>query len=90
MDELDLSRFVLSFIFVLGLIGGMAYLMKRYGHLTKKFAPVQGSGRVQVVETSYLDAKRKLVLIRRDDVEHLLLIAEGRETVIEQGIRKDV
>lgn len=90
MDELDLSRFFLSFLFVLGLIGALAYGLRRYGHLAKKMVPAQtGGGRLQVVETYYLDTRRRLVLIRRDDVEHLLLLADGRETVVEQGIKDE-
>ena len=34
-----------------------------------------------------LDARRRLILIRRDDVEHLLVVSPTSETVIERGIR---
>jgi len=90
MDTIDPIRFVLAFLFVLGLIGAMAFAMKRYGGAQKFFGQAKEEGaRMQVVEVRYLDPRRKLVLVRRDDVEHLLLLADGRETVIEAGIEAE-
>ncbi len=42
--------------------------------------------RLGVVETAVVDAKRKLVLVRRDDVEHLLIIGGPVDVVVETGI----
>ena len=42
--------------------------------------------RLAYVERAHLDGGRKLVLIRRDDVEHLLLIGGPIDLVIETGI----
>jgi hypothetical protein len=39
-----------------------------------------------VVEAATIDAKRRLVLVRRDEVEHLLLIGGGTDLVIEHAI----
>jgi flagellar protein FliO/FliZ len=81
-------RFILALIFVIALIGVLALLSRRLGFGfpagTTKFA---ANRRVQVVEVSPLDSRRKLVLVRRDDVEHLLVISPTSEIVIEQGIR---
>lgn len=33
-----------------------------------------------------MDGKRRMVLVRRDDTEHLLLLGTATETVIETGI----
>ncbi len=46
-----------------------------------------GDRRIGVVEVSPLDSRRKLVLVRRDDVEHLLVLSPTEETVIERNIR---
>jgi flagellar protein FliO/FliZ len=43
--------------------------------------------RLGVVETASVDAKRKLVLVRRDDVEHLLIVGGPVDLVIETGIK---
>lgn len=43
--------------------------------------------RLGVVETAAVDAKRKLYLIRRDAVEHLVIIGGPVDLVIEAGIK---
>lgn len=45
--------------------------------------------RLSVMDAAPVDAKRKLVLIRRDDVEHLLLIGGPTDLVVEQNINKE-
>lgn len=42
--------------------------------------------RLGVMETASVDRSRRLVLIRRDDVEHLLMIGGPIDMVIETGI----
>lgn len=85
MDTVDPSRFIFSFLLVLGLIGlmyiGLKYLASS-GKITAMNAK-PGEGRLQVLETRYLDSKRRLVLVQRDSRQHLLLLADGRETLIE-------
>lgn len=55
--------------------------------------PVTGLGgrtrrenRLSVVESAMVDTKRRIVLIRRDDVEHLILIGGPADVVVESGI----
>ena len=42
-------------------------------------------GRLAVVESLAIDARHRLVLVRRDDREHLILIGTA-DTVVESGI----
>jgi hypothetical protein len=42
--------------------------------------------RLAVVESAMVDTKRRIVLIRRDDVEHLILIGGPADVVVESGI----
>ncbi len=42
--------------------------------------------RLGISEYHELDKTRRLVLVRRDDVEHLLLIGGGQDIVVEGGI----
>jgi flagellar protein FliO/FliZ len=87
MDNIDFARFIFAFFFVIGLIGVMGFLLKRYAGANKWMGgSEQDSDRIRVIQTRYLDPKRRLVLIRRDDKEHLILLSEGRETVIESNI----
>jgi flagellar protein FliO/FliZ len=86
IDTATYAQFVLALVFVLALIGILAAIARRLGlgeiHTGK---PNQGR-RLAVVEVRALDAKRKLVLLRRDGVEHLILIGPANETLIESGI----
>jgi flagellar protein FliO/FliZ len=43
--------------------------------------------RLGVVETATVDAKRKLLLVRRDEVEHLVMVGGPVDMLIETGIK---
>jgi flagellar protein FliO/FliZ len=63
------------------------YLYTRSGGNSALFAPRER--RLAYVERAYIDGGRKLVLVRRDDVEHLLLVGGPIDLVIETGIPAD-
>ena len=51
---------------------------------------VRGRGRrMMVLETVAIDTRRQLILIRRDDVEHLILTGGPQDLVVESGIPVD-
>jgi flagellar protein FliO/FliZ len=82
-------QFFLALIFVLGLIGLVAIIMRYYGlggaiqFGRKKRA---GRRRVEIVDVAPVDARRRLILVRRDDVEHLILLGAHEDILIESGI----
>jgi len=80
-------RFLLVLLFVLGLIGLFAWLARRFG-LGGRIAQTRTTKerRLSIVEVQPLDGRRKLVLIRRDTREHLLVLSATGETVVETGI----
>jgi hypothetical protein len=45
--------------------------------------------RLDVVEQSNVDGRRRLLLIRRDDVEHLIMTGGPVDMVIETGIKPE-
>ena len=45
--------------------------------------------RLAVMDATPVDSRRRLVLVRRDDVEHLILIGGPTDLVVEQNIRID-
>ena len=87
MEALDYFRFLLALVFVLGLIGVLATFARRTG-LGFPATAIKPAGRrrLSVVEVTAVDGRRRMVLVRRDDVEHLLLISPTSEMVIERGI----
>lgn len=86
MNWLSLLTSVLALVFVLGLIGVVSYLLRKYGHFNN-LAVKKGGKRLRVEESLIIDARRRLIIIRRDDVEHLVMIGPESETVIESGIK---
>ena len=86
MDWNAYARFALALVFVLGLIGVLATVAKRFG-LGYRTVPRRGRPRrLAIVETMPVDAKRRLMLIRRDGTEHLVLVGGGGDLVIEGGL----
>ncbi len=80
-------RFLFVLIFVIALITFLAFLLKRYG-MGGRISMPGGQRRLHVVEMSPIDGKRRLVLIRRDHTEHLLLLGPTNELVIETDIAR--
>ncbi len=85
MDLDTYFKFVLALVFVLGLIAALAWTARRVG-LGGKLAPNTGRRRLSVSEVMPLDARRKLVLLRRDGTEHLVLLGPGPDLLLESGI----
>jgi len=95
MDELDFSaylRFLFALIFVIGLVFLVAAVAKKYG-LTGSMSALSKTGldgrRLGIQEMFHLDGKRKLVLVRRDGAEHLLLLSQAGDTVVERNIQTE-
>lgn len=85
MATWELIRAFLALLVVLGMIFGVAWAMRRYGPGMGAVRPGMRR-RLGTVEMLGLDSRRRLVLVRRDDQEHLLLIGGTRDVVIEAGI----
>ncbi|RZJ85040.1 MAG: hypothetical protein EON88_26625 [Brevundimonas sp.] len=82
MNFLDLARAIFGLAFVLGIIGLCAWAARRYApQLMARLHADRGERRLAVVETLVLDPARRLVLVRVDDEERLLLLGEGRELI---------
>ena len=77
-------RFILVLIFVLGLVFALGWVLKRSG-ISGSALPGKGR-RLGIVETAFLGPKHRLILLRRDQVEHLVLIGPNSNTVVESGI----
>lgn len=78
-------RFVLALVLVLALIFAVAWIAKRLG-FGGRMAISRGRRRLVIQEVLSLDAKRRVVLLKRDGIEHLVLLGVGNDVVIESGI----
>ncbi len=88
MEFTGYIRFLLALVFVIGLIGVAAAMARRMG-LGFPAAALKKSAnrRLSVVEAAPLDGRRRMILIRRDDTEHLILLGPNSEVVVESGIK---
>ncbi|HEV7351676.1 MAG TPA: flagellar biosynthetic protein FliO [Brevundimonas sp.] len=86
MQLLDFIRAAFGLAFTLGLIGLAAWGARRYApQLLARLQTQRGERRLQVIETLVLDPARRLVLVRVDAEERLLLLGEGRELIEPRG-----
>jgi flagellar protein FliO/FliZ len=69
---------------LLPLIAATVWLVRRFGPASRRTSARQP--RLAVVDATTLDGRRKLVLVRRDDVEHLLMIGGPSDIVVEPNI----
>jgi flagellar protein FliO/FliZ len=76
---------VLVLILVIGLILGLARVLKHFG-LADGGRMLGRRRRLVTVESTSLDGRHRVVLLRRDDVEHLVLVGPNTSQVIERGI----
>ncbi len=74
-----------ALVLVLSLFLVMVWGFKRYV-TTLPVGKVRAGRRLSLVESAMIDGKRRLLLVRRDDTEHLLLLGIERDLVIESGI----
>jgi len=78
-------RFALALVLVIALIGALAWIVRRMGWGSRFVAPA-AKRRLGVLEVLPLDGKRRLVLLRRDEAEHLILLGADRDLLIESAI----
>jgi hypothetical protein len=68
---------------------GLVLMLLVYRALSRTVRGRRGS-RLGISEYHEIDKNRRLVLIRRDDVEHLLLIGGAQDVVVESGIESGI
>jgi hypothetical protein len=84
------ARFFIAFLVVLALIGLTAWLVRRFGASRLGSATRGRQPRLAVIDAATVDGRRRLVLIRRDNIEHLLMIGGPTDLVVEPNIVRAV
>jgi len=82
-----LVQVLLALAFVLALVAVIFFLIRRFSDA----AATKANGRARqprlgVIDVANIDGRRRLVIIRRDAVEHLLMIGGPNDVVIESNI----
>ncbi len=79
------ARSLVALAVVLALITAATWIARRY--LASGFiGNLGGKRRLSIVESTMLDGKSRLILVRRDATEHLLVLGPGGAVVVETGI----
>ena len=80
----DIVRMIAALAVTLGLIGVGVVVLRRFGPETlRRLQSTRAERRLKVVETLVLDPARRLVLVRCDAQERLILLGEGRVIPVE-------
>src|SRR5499426_3250126 len=78
---------VIAVVVVLILLALAFWLVRRFGGGRLGGGTTRGrQPRLAVIDQATVDGRRRLVLIRRDNVEHLLIIGGPTDVVVEQNI----
>ncbi|MBE1237055.1 flagellar biosynthetic protein FliO [Phaeovibrio sulfidiphilus] len=86
MDSTGYFHYMAALVFVLGAMLALAWVLKRFVSGDASFRPLMRRGakrRLRVEESLALDARRRVLLVRRDDVLHLVLIGGGNDILLE-------
>ena len=90
-DLNNLIYYLIALIFVIALILIGARLLKGPANKGNSKAPGFLRGREKrlgVVEAASVDGRRRIILLRRDDVEHLIMTGGPVDVLIESGINR--
>src|SRR5947209_7062498 len=80
-------KMLFAFIVVFGLLALALWLVRRLSGERLSNAGSRGrQPRLAVIDAATVDNRRRLVLVRRDNVEHLLMIGGPSDIVVEQNI----
>lgn len=85
MDINMIIKFLLALLLVLAMMGGLALILKMVGG--GRHMPMAKNKRLKILEILPLDHKRRAILIQRDNVQHLLVLGQNNETVVETNIK---
>lgn len=88
INSLQILKFGGALLFVLALMLGLSLLMRRL-NAGSGMLPA-GKRRLKIVEMMPLGARHRMILVRRDDREHLVILGPTGETVVESGITAPV
>lgn len=79
MGWIEWARAIAALTLTLALLVGLAYGARRFGMLR---SATGGERRMKVSESLMLDPRRRLVLVRVDGREHLLLLSPAGDRVV--------
>jgi flagellar biogenesis protein FliO len=86
MESIDFTQVALAFGGLLLLLALFYYGARALSGSTARAGKWRSGQRIGVIDSMPVDGTRRLVLVRRDDTEHLLLLGTHGDLVIESNI----
>lgn len=80
------AQVLISLIIFIVLIGAVVWLVRRYAIGGSTSTPRGRLPRLAVVDALTVDNRRRLLLVRRDNVEHLVMVGGPTDIVVEPSI----
>jgi flagellar biogenesis protein FliO len=84
------AQFLITLVVVLLLVGVVIWLVRQFAGARLNGAGRGRGPRLGVIDALSIDSRRKLVLVRRDNVEHLILVGGPSDLVVEPSIVRGV
>lgn len=82
----DILKLIAAMGFVLALMGGLALAIKKFGFMQGLSGLPGAPRRLKVVESLALDPRRRAILLRCDDKDHLVILGPSGETVVKADL----
>jgi flagellar protein FliO/FliZ len=82
----DAVKFIIVFLLILGLL--VPLLWRRFNLSPLSHGNPRGRPRLSVIETAAVDGRHRLFLVKRDNVEHLLLVGGASNIIVEANIAR--
>jgi len=85
----DLASYLIWMVVLIGAVFAIGFGIKAYVSGAGPFGSILTTGRerrLDVIDHANVDGKRRLLLVRRDNVEHLIMTGGPVDVVIETGI----
>ena len=87
-DGMSLYSMIAIGVVIVAAIAVIVWNLQRRGHMAFMRGGTNRQPRLAILDAAAVDARRRLVLIRRDNVEHLVMIGGPSDIVVERGINR--
>ncbi|MCC0805767.1 hypothetical protein FPV16_05940 [Methylobacterium sp. W2] len=84
-------QFLIIFVVIFAVLAAIVLIFRRFsgrGMALSKSGPRGRQPRLGIVDIYELDRQRQLILLRRDNVEHLLLVGGPNDVIVERNIHR--
>lgn len=86
MEFVDFGRYAGGLLVTLGLLALALVLLRRFGPTAGGASPQLAERRIAIAESRMIDAKRRLVVVRYAEKEHLILLGAAGEQLIASAV----